>query len=538
MTLQAIEGPQLQEIFAAGATRLARLRKEIDNLNVFPVPDGDTGTNMYLTFIAALQEIGTVKDDAIASVAAAAARGALAGARGNSGVILSQLLQGFANALAAKRRATAPDIAEALAAGADLAYRAVGQPVEGTILTVARRAAEAARFAAARTADLRRLSLHIYREALRALAETPDILPILKETGVVDAGGKGYVVILEGILQTFRRAHESALLEFPPVFPGPDEGKEGPSAPSAAGEYQGPIVFAYCTEFIIRGECLLAEEVRAALEGMGDCLMVVGNHQTLKVHIHSNHPGRVLETGLRFGELTAVQVNNMREQHARLKTEEKPVGVVSVALGEGLTSIMESMGADIVLSGGQTMNPSTEEIVRAAEQVAAPRVIILPNNKNVVLAAEQARKLGGKDIQVVPTTSIPQGLAALLAFDPNAPVEANLERMKTAAEGVKTGEVTSAVRDARLNGQSIRAGEYLGLAEENVFRGESLAETTAAVIAHVAGPGSLVTLYYGGDVSQATAEQIALQLQECMPEVEFEVHYGGQPLYHFIISVE
>lgn len=537
MTLYAIEGSQLQEIFAAGATKLARLRKEIDNLNVFPVPDGDTGTNMYLTFIAALQEIGTVKDDAISAVAAAAARGALAGARGNSGVILSQLLQGLANALATKRQATAIDIAEALAAGADLAYRAVGQPVEGTILTVARRAAEAARFAAARTADLRRLCLHIYREARRALAETPDMLPILKETGVVDAGGKGYVVILEGILQAFRRAYDTSLLEVPPVFPGPD-GKEEPAAPSAAGEYRGPIVFGYCTEFIIRGDCLLAEEVRAALEGMGDCLMVVGNHETLKVHIHSNHPGRVLETGLQFGELTSVQVINMREQHARLQADQKPIGVVSVALGEGLTNIMESMGADIVVSGGQTMNPSTEEIVRAAQQVAAQCVIILPNNKNVILAAEQAKQLADKDLRVVPTTSIPQGLAALLAFDPHTPLETNLTRMRTAAEGVKTGEVTSAVRDARLNGQPIKAGEYLGLAQESVFQGVSLAETTAAVVAHLAEPGSLVTLYYGGEASQATAEEVVRQLQERMPEVEFEVHYGGQPFYHFIISVE
>lgn len=540
LTVYIIEGPQLQEVFAAGATRLARLRKEIDNLNIFPVPDGDTGTNMYLTFIAALQEIGTVKDDSIGAVAEAAARGALAGARGNSGVILSQILQGFANALAGKHQATARDVADAMMTGAEMAHNAVSQPVEGTILTVSRRAAEAARFAAARTSDLRRLSIHAYREAGRALDATPEMLPILKDAGVVDAGGKGYVAILEGILQTFRRVTDEALLDIDSTFTKPASPAQEFSCPSsaAAGHHHGPITFTYCTEFIIRGKDLPAQDLRAALKDMGDCLMVVGNYQTLKVHIHSNHPGLVLETGLRFGDLSAVQIGNMREQHAHLKSEEKPIGIVSVSLGEGLAHIMEDIAADFVLNGGQTMNPSAEEIVRAAEQVQSRSVIILPNNKNIVLAAQQAKQLIGKDLWVVPTASVPQGLAALLAFNPDLNVEDNVARMQAAAREVKTGEVTSAVRAAKINGESIRPGEYLGLADGVMLRGETLWEATLAVVTRLAEPGSLVTLYYGGETSQAMAEDIAVQLQKCLPDIELEVHYGGQPLYHFIISVE
>lgn len=533
MAVNTINGAQLQEVLAAGATRLARLRQEIDALNVFPVPDGDTGTNMYLTFIAALQEIGTVKEPSIAAVAEAAARGALSGARGNSGVILSQLLHGFAENLAGNAAATTADIARALQQAAETAYRSVGQPVEGTILTVARRAAEAAVYAAKRSCDLRRLSLYTYRHAMLALNETPDLLPVLKEAGVVDAGGKGFVVIFEGILQTFRNRMSSGEL----LNAAPDFGVEQPKSVPAA-EYHGDIEFAYCTEFIVKGSDLVPDTLRSELTGLGDCLMVVGTPDTLKVHIHTNHPGTVLETGLRHGALINIQVHNMREQHARLQQDKKPIGIVAVALGEGIISIMDSMGTDAVVSGGQTMNPSTEEIVRAAENVPSDNVIVLPNNKNVILAALQTKQIAKKNIEVIPTTTIPQGLAALLAYNPEESLAANVERMQEAAAAVKTGEVTRAVRDAALNGLQIAAGEYLGIAEGNLVKGSTLLDAVRQVVNALATGADLVTLYHGAEVTEAEAQNILQALQDEMPEVEFELYYGGQPLYHFIISLE
>ncbi|MFZ5898724.1 MAG: DAK2 domain-containing protein [Bacillota bacterium] len=533
MAVNTIDGAQLQEVLAAGATRLARLRQNIDGLNVFPVPDGDTGTNMYLTFIAALQEIGTVKGPSISAVAEAAARGALSGARGNSGVILSQLLHGFAASLAGKDIATTYDIACALQQAAETAYRSVGQPVEGTILTVARRAAEAAVYASSRTCDLRRLSLYTYKHAIQALNETPDLLPVLKEAGVVDAGGKGFVVIFEGIVQTFRNRVSSGEL----LDAAPDFGVEQPELVPAA-EYHGNIEFAYCTEFIVKGSDLVPDTLRSELTGLGDCLMVVGTPDTLKVHIHTNHPGTVLETGLRHGALINIQVNNMREQHARLQQNKKPIGIVAVALGEGIIGIMDSMGTDAVVSGGQTMNPSTEEIVRAAESVPSDNVIVLPNNKNVILAALQAKQIAKKNIEVIPTTTIPQGLAALLAYNPEESLAANVERMQEAAAVVKTGEVTRAVRDAAFNGLQIAAGEYLGIAEGNLFTGSTLLDAVRQVVNSLATGADLVTLYYGSEVTEAEAQNIIQTLQDEMPELEFELYYGGQPLYHFIISLE
>ncbi len=528
----AVDSAQLQEIFVGGAARLARLRKEIDKLNVFPVPDGDTGTNMYLTFMAALQEMGRIQDDSIGAVTEAVARGALTGARGNSGVILSQILQGFAHALAGKEKATAADIAEALERGAEYAYRAVTEPVEGTILTVARSAAEAARFAADRSGDLPRLGLYVYRRATDTLNLTPEMLPVLKEAGVVDAGGRGFTAILEGILHIFKRYKnqdgEDLNLSFSPA---PETG--------AHLETQAEIRFTYCTEFIMRGENMPLEEIKNVLKGYGDCLMVVGNPETAKVHIHSNNPGKVLESCLLYGSLHQIQVNNMRDQHQEMQRGQiKPLGIVSVAVGEGIIKIMESLGADVIVSGGQTMNPSTEEIAKAIEKVPADNVIVLPNNKNIILAAQQARQLTSKKVAVIPSRTVPQGLSALLAISPEEDLETNEQRMQEACEAVLTGEVTQAAKDAALNGLQIREGEFIGIAEGNLTKGESLVEAVLNVCAELVPQGELATLYYGRDVPGTEAERILEKLSGMYPDVEFELYYGGQPLYHFLISVE
>lgn len=528
----AVDSAQLQEIFVGGATRLARLRKDIDKLNVFPVPDGDTGTNMYLTFMAALQEMGRVQDDSIGAVTEAVARGALTGARGNSGVILSQILQGFAHALAGKEKATAADIADALERGSEYAYRAVSEPVEGTILTVARSAAEAARFAADGSSDLPRLGLYVYRRATDTLRLTPEVLPVLKEAGVVDAGGKGFTAILEGILRIFKRYRDEYAdqTETGDICGMPEQ---APAVP------QNELEFAYCTEFIVRGEGMPLEEIKGLLRGYGDCLMVVGNPDTAKVHIHTNNPGRVLESCLLYGSLHQIEVDNMADQHREYERRRvKPLGIVSVAVGEGIVKIMESIGADAIVSGGQTMNPSTEELVRAIEEVPAENVIVLPNNKNIVLAAQQARQLTAKKVAVIPTHTVPQGLAALLAVSPAEGLEANEARMKEAGAGILTGEVTRAVKDVTISGLAIKEGQFIGLAEGQLVRGDGLPDAVRQVCAALVPRGELVTFYYGQDVPGAQAAQIVEELSGLYPDTDFELYYGGQPLYHFLISVE
>ncbi|MBE0466539.1 MAG: DAK2 domain-containing protein [Candidatus Desulforudis sp.] len=528
--MQYLESAQLQEVLVAGAARLARLRKEIDRLNVFPVPDGDTGTNMYLTFMVALQELGEVTDESLGAVTGAVARGALRGARGNSGVILSQILQGFAVSLAGKERAGAQDIADALELGVDYAYRALSDPVEGTILTVARSAAEAARYAASRSSDLRRLSIYTYRKAVETLAITPELLPVLKKAGVVDAGGQGFLVILEGMLQVFRRFRQDELLTFPLDFE-----RDELTAPRL-GELDD-IKFLYCTEFLVRGPGPETGDLREKLRDMGDCLMVVGNGETLKVHIHTNHPGTVLEIAVKQGTLHEVHINNMRDQHVEMQRPNKPLGVVSVVSGEGLTKIFESLGVDIIVDGRQTMNPSTEEILRAVERTPADRVLILPNNGNIILAAQQVQALSRKEIRVVPTHTVPQGLAAMLAFVPDADLDSNFAKMEV-SRAVLTGEVTRAVRDAEIDGLQVTQGEFVGLAEDRLVQGETLAQVIENVIAALAFPGALVTLYHGKEVSTADAEELVTRFTAQFPDNDFELYYGGQPLYYFIISVE
>lgn len=542
MYIFSFDGEQLKYMLVGAANQLAENKAEIDALNVFPVPDGDTGTNMYLTMLAGVREARQVESGKIGDVAAAVARGCLLGARGNSGVILSQIFSGFAGALAGRERAGAADFARAFRSGADAAYRAVGNPVEGTILTVCRKTADAIEQASTRSKDPVRIILLAYRAARQALDETPALLPVLRDAGVVDAGGKGLVVILEGIIRALKDAAARRNIELFDLAVSQQKEFAG----GWAREFTADIEFTYCTEFVLMGRNIPLDTLRQELSPYGDCLLVVGDDRTAKVHIHSNHPGLVLECGLKYGRLHNVQVNNMEEQHQEFRgspgkaVESKPLGVVAVGAGEGITTILESMGVDVVVEGGQTMNPSAEDLVGAINEVNAGAVLLLPNNKNILMAARQAASLSAKHVLVVPSVSIPQAFAAMLSYDPKDGPEENLARMEGALDSVKTGEATRAVRDTVVEGRSVTRGDFIGVTGDRlVAAGDNLeGVVTELVRSMLDEESSLVTLYYGAGLTGAEARDVMSGLEESFDELDFELHYGGQPLYHFIVSVE
>jgi DAK2 domain fusion protein YloV len=552
MQLQFLEGIHLRQMLLAGAALLQEKKGELNSLNVFPVPDGDTGTNMSLTITAAVREVERANGD-LGSIAGALANGSLMGARGNSGVILSQLFRGFAASLEAKVKASPMDFALALQEGVKTAYRGVMKPVEGTILTVAKEGAKAALQAARRGDDILGVLESAIRQAEITLNRTPEILPVLKEAGVVDAGGKGLLCILQGALMGLN-GEGFANLPHPGEVPLPvrEGAKEGPAS----------LAYQYCTEFIIKGQGLELEKIRVRLNDMGDSLIAVGTAELVKVHIHTNHPGQVLEVGLAQGTLHDVKIDNMAEQHREVLAVHPPesdgsdseparavmgggkgeegIGVIAVALGEGITAILESLGVERVVGGGQTMNPSTEDLVRSIENSRYNKVILLPNNKNVILAAQQARDLTEKEVLVVPSKSIPQGIAALLAFNPEADLGANGREMTAALKGVKTGEVTYAVRDSRFNGQEIRAGDILGLIDGKLsILGQEPEEAVLKLLDQlVEDTSEILTIYYGEGVSSSAARQLATRVRDEYPQCEVEVYEGGQPLYYYIVAVE
>jgi len=536
----SLDGEQFKFMLVGGANQLAENKAQIDALNVFPVPDGDTGTNMYLTILSGVKEARQVESGRIDDVAAAMSRGCLLGARGNSGVILSQIFSGLAAALQGVEKAGAADIARALTGGSEAAYRAVGNPVEGTILTVCRKTAEACSRAVQRSSDPVRLILLACRAAAKAVAETPDELPVLREAGVVDAGGKGLLVLLEGIIRSLRDAAAQRNVELFDL--AASQQKE--FAVSRAREFTADIEFTYCTEFILTGDRVPLDTLREELGPYGDCLLVVGDDRTAKVHIHSNHPGLVLECGLKYGALQRVQVNNMEEQHRELSRDTagdtKPLGVVAVGIGEGLKTILESLGVDAVVEGGQTMNPSAEDLVRAVNEINAEAVIILPNNNNILLAARQAVSLAGREVLVVPSSSIPQGLAAMLSFNPYDPPGENAARMEGAMADVKTGEVTRAVRETEIDGLAVKKGDFIGLADGSLaaVSGRLDGVVEELLTKMIDRDSSLITFYYGAGLTGAEAGEITALVQNKFAGVDVEVHYGGQPLYPFIISVE
>ncbi|TYO97191.1 DAK2 domain-containing protein [Desulfallas thermosapovorans] len=544
MYIYSFDGEQMKYMLVGAANLLALNKSEIDALNVFPVPDGDTGTNMYLTMLAGVKQARQVESGKICDVAAAVARGCLMGARGNSGVILSQIFSGFARALEGCSRAGAADIARAFVSGADAAYRAVGNPVEGTMLTVCREIATALDNAIARSKDPVRVLVVGYRAANRALARTPEQLPVLREAGVVDAGGKGLVVILEGIIQALKDAAARRNIELFDLAASQQKEFMG----SRARDFTAGIEFTYCTEFILMGRNIPIDTLRQELSPYGDCLLVVGDDRATKVHIHSNHPGLVLECGLKYGALQSVQIGNMEEQNQELRREagktagdeSKPLGIVAVGAGEGIGTILQSMGVDVVIEGGQTMNPSAEQLLEAVNNVNAPAVILLPNNKNILLAARQAAAMAEKELHVVPSLSIPQAFAALLAYNPYASAAENAGKMEGALGVVKTGEVTVAVRDAVIEGNTIAKGDFIGMAGDRLVAvGRHLDALVMDLLrAMVDDDTGLITFYYGAGMSGAEAREIVNKMEEEFDEFDFELHYGGQPLYHLIISVE
>ena len=538
MRFEYFSGSELMVMLVGSANLLAEHQAEIDALNVFPVPDGDTGTNMYLTLLAGVKKARESYAGTAGGVAEAVAGGCLLGARGNSGVILSQILQGFAGAMQGREKVSLQDVAAAFRAGADAAYRAVTNPVEGTILTVSRRIAEGFEESCRKNYDLLRATLHTYKLAQQSLAETPDMLPVLKQAGVVDAGGRGLVVIIEGILYALKMA--AARRELKLFDLAASQQKEfvarQPGVPAI-------IQFTYCTELIVRGRGLPLEKMREELSPYGDCLMVVGGGDTAKVHIHSNHPGLVLECCLKYGVLHSVHINNMEEQHQDMKqqpVQERPLGVVSVGLGEGIINIMESLGVDVVVAGGQTMNPSAEDILEAVQKAPAQKVLVLPNNKNVVLTARQAADMAEKEVRVVPTVSMTQGLAAMMAFNPYGDIGDIAEKMMENAAGIKYGEVTRAVRDTVIRDRSVSTGDYIGLQGDELFTwGRDFHKVVEELLGDMIKPGTgYVTIYYGADMSRKVVDELSDRLGKRYPAVEFEYHYGGQPQYQLIISAE
>ncbi|MFZ5652315.1 MAG: DAK2 domain-containing protein [Bacillota bacterium] len=539
MRFDSFNGSEFLVMLVGSANLLAKRSSEIDSLNVFPVPDGDTGTNMYHTFLAGVKEARERKGAQAGEIAESMAQGCLLGARGNSGVILSQIMNGIAVALKGKDRVYTGDMAEALAGGTRSAYQSVMNPAEGTMLTVCRRLSEGFKEGVDRHYDMLKSMLHGYRQAQQALAETPDMLPILKEAGVVDAGGMGLVVILEGILHALKTAAARQQLELFDL--AASQQKE---FIARTRDLSQAIEFTYCTEMIVRGAGLPLEQMRRELAPYGDCLMVVGNDQTAKVHIHSNHPGLVLECCLKYGALHSVQINNMEEQQKEFRQQqngpEKPLGVVCVGLGDGIISIMESLGADAVISGGQTMNPSTESILEAINSARAAGVLVLPNNGNVVMATEQAASMSDKEVRVVRTTSIPHGLAALLVHNPYGDLEEVAGKMLDASRRVGCGEITRAVRDTTLDGHRIKSGEYIAVSDDRVLAsGQDLYPVVKALVDGIKGDDTeILTLYYGAGISGDEAVSLAGRLGEECGGLDVETHYGGQPHYHFIISAE
>jgi DAK2 domain fusion protein YloV len=535
-------GQELREALIAGLARLEHHAEMINALNVYPVPDGDTGTNMSLTMQAALEEAADAPVDASAeAVAQAVAQGALMGARGNSGVILSQIFRGIARRLRNLTRFDAVVLAEAMEEASDTAYQGVIKPVEGTILTVIREAANAGKGAVAKRNDLLYLMEEMVAEAGRSVARTPELLPVLAEAGVVDAGGQGLFVILEGMLRYMR----GEMMELA-VSPGSPVDLQAPTASGGWG---------YDVQFILRGKALAVEAIREAIAGMGDSALVVGDSAMVKVHVHSLEPGTPLNYGARLGSLSHVIIENMQDQYEEFIAGQVPeqagvdaasyavpsaIGIVAVTTGEGITRVLKSLGTGTVVHGGQTMNPSTEELLEAVEGLKAKEVIILPNNSNIVLTAQQAQELSSKRVRVVPTQTLPQGVSALLAFNYQADLETNVRAMDQARQEVRTAELTFAVRPARVNGLEVHEGQVIGLLDgELTAYGSNLDGVALEMLRQMsAQDGGIITIYAGEGTSLGQVEALASLIREQYPDQEIEVVESGHSHYPYILSVE
>ncbi len=566
MIIKTIDAAVIQKCFLAGAGAMDAKKEIINDLNVFPVPDGDTGTNMTMTIMSAAKEVAALEEPDMPRLCKAISGGSLRGARGNSGVILSQLLRGFTKEIAGQDTVDVSTLTRAFERAVETAYRAVMKPKEGTILTVARVGAEKALELSERTDNLVELVNAVLLHMRDVLEQTPDMLPVLKEAGVVDSGGEGLLTILEG-------AYDALLGKDVDYEVSEDAAAISPERAAGGSEAGADIRFGYCTEFIIMLEKEFhskeEQEFKAYLESIGDSIVCVADEDLVKIHVHTNDPGLAIQKALTYGSLTRMKIDNMREEHnervikdaekkaaeqkeeARIQTEEpkretapmehKKDGFISVSVGDGLSNIFRELGVDIVIEGGQTMNPSTEDILGAIQQINADNVFILPNNSNIILAAEQAKDLDEeKNVIVIPSRNIPQGIAAMVNYAEGLGLSENIEAMMEALSTVQSGQVTYAVRDTAVDGREIKAGDIMGLSDKTIEAvGSDVVETAIKLLKKMMNEESeLVTIYYGEEGNEKDAERIAAAVQEMDSEVEVEIQYGGQPIYYYFVSVE
>ncbi|MEE0656776.1 MAG: DAK2 domain-containing protein [Blautia hansenii] len=549
MNTNTVDAKMLGRMFLSGAKNLEAKKEWINELNVFPVPDGDTGTNMTLTIMAAASEVSALSDPTMKTLAKAISSGSLRGARGNSGVILSQLLRGFTKSIEHHEQVDAMAFARAFEKGVETAYKAVMKPKEGTILTVAKGAAVKALEIAEDSENLEIFFADVIAEAEEVLSRTPEMLPVLKEAGVVDSGGQGLLEVLKGAFDGYMGKEIDMNFEKP--------AHAVMSKPVSAEE--SDIKFGYCTEFIIMLEKEFPEKEEKAFKeyllSIGDSLVVVADDEIVKVHVHTNAPGDAIQRALTYGQLSNMKIDNMRlEHHERLikdaekvaaqqaKAEpEKEVGFISVSVGDGMGEIFRELGADYLIEGGQTMNPSTEDVLQAISHVNAKNIFIFPNNKNIILAANQARDLTeDKNIIVIPTKTIPQGITALISYVPDKTVEQNTEEMLEAMTHVKTGQVTYAVRDTKIDDKEIRQGDIMGIGDKGILAvGQGIEDITVETLKEMVDEDTeIISIYYGADVTEEDAKQLCERLEELYPDFDVEINQGGQPIYYYVVSVE
>ncbi len=546
---KSLGGTEFRKMIISGAKVLEINRSKVDSLNVFPVPDGDTGTNMSLTIQSAVKELSLCSSNRLSELCDAVSKGALKGARGNSGVILSQLFRGICAEIKNNEEITVKAFAKAMENGTKVAYAAVSKPKEGTMLTVARLMSEFARQSASRFRDLSQFLEAVIQKGEEALAKTPELLPVLKKAGVVDAGGMGLLCIYRGFLSVVNGEElpedEMAL----PETQKSDEDVFGDNSDIINLDL-GEIEFAYCTEFFIinlKKSTTLADidKLKEKLMQIGDCVICIGDLELVKVHVHTNNPGMALQGALELGELDRVKIENMLEQNramrAKREAEKKEMGMLAICAGEGIAAIFKDLLVDRVIEGGQTMNPSAEDIADAVQKVNAEHVFVFPNNKNIILAAEQSKALvTGRTVHVIPTKNIPQGFAAALAFNSEATAEENKTDMIHAIDNVRAGQVTYAVRSTNVNGFSLKEGDIIGLDDKKILaKGKTIDETLLALVDKLKDSShEIITLYYGKDVAEEDAEVLAEKLAEKFPDCDVDYHFGGQPIYYYLVSLE
>ena len=552
MATKTNNAEMLSKMFLAGAGNIEAQKEYINELNVFPVPDGDTGTNMSLTIMAAAKEVAALNNPDMETLAKAISSGSLRGARGNSGVILSQLFRGFTKAIRDTKEIDVLTLAAACEKAKETAYKAVMKPKEGTILTVARGIADKALELAETVDDLEEFIPQVIAHAEEVLAQTPEMLPVLKEAGVVDSGGQGLVEVLKGAYDAFLGKE----IDYSKIAPSTSVNVTKVSADTNA-----EIKFGYCTEFIIMTEKAFTDkderDFKAYLESIGDSIVCVADDEIVKIHVHTNDPGLAIQKALTYGQLTKMKIDNMREEHEeklireaekvakqekeKAKAEQKEFGFIAVSIGEGLNEIFRELGVDYIIEGGQTMNPSTDDMLNAIDEVNAKHVYIFPNNKNITLAANQAKSLvKDKEVIVIPTKTVPQGITAIINFVPDMSAEENEEAMLEAIQYVKTGQVTYAVRDTRIDDKEIHKDDIMGIGDSGILSvGKDIAETTKEMLAELVDDESgMISIYYGADVSEEDAKKLTAEIEELYPDVDVDTHLGGQPIYYYVIAVE